>query len=171
MKPIIPAAFDVSSYQNELQGGKPVSVKEPVDLNKALHLALNSVQGVIETSQIIIRCDQLPVTEGNAADFQRLFNTVMQLVLSQSPVGSKQFLYIKCEEEEVEKEVMAVLGDTKFYIIQFHSNIVLGTYWQAAYRAPLSDCEQIAKTYNGSFAYAHLHSGSLFTLRLPAKSL
>lgn len=142
-----------------------------VDLNQILQQALSIAKDIVEPHRIIIRCDSLPTVFGNPYQFKRLFTGILQLVLSDSLSGSRQFLYVRCEEEVMDKDVLSASGCDKTYIIQFHSNIILDAYWQTAYRPILADCEQIAKTYSGNLAYTQLNSGSLFTLRLAGKSL
>lgn len=168
MEHTIPSAFNtpqpfVPPYSD--------TVYEEVELSKTLHQALLKIQGVIESHRIIIRCEQLPVLRGNSDHFKKLFDVILSLVLSEPPAGSKQFLYVKCEEEEIAEDVLVLSGHHKTYIIHFHSNILLGAFWPTAYQHLITECEQIAKTYSGSFSYTHLNSGSLFTLRLSGKPL
>lgn len=163
--------FISSAFTTPSQSVPPYSEPGDVDLNKVLEQALTAAYNIIEPQRIIIRCDRLPVLQGNQPHFDKLFDHIMQLVLSEPSAGNRQFLYVRCEEEEMDKEDLPVSGHNKTYIIQFHSNIILYAYWQIAYQPILSDCEQIAKTYGGSFTYTQLNSGSLFTLRLAGKPL
>jgi len=169
MNHIIPSALNnPSSNHLPVPNGEPVEV---ADLNYILKQALLKIKDVMEGHSIIMRCDQLPVIEGRQQDFLKLFQTIMQFVLSRPPVASKQFLYIKCEEEELAKEVMDLSGPAKTYIIQFYTNTSFDAYWQAGQQPLLAQCEQIANSYSGSFAYTQFNSGCLFTLRLSGKPI
>jgi light-regulated signal transduction histidine kinase (bacteriophytochrome) len=157
-----------SFVQEQSANGYQGNVKTGLDLNKLVSEALQQLQASIQRSNVIVRCEQLPVTEGNEAALLRLFHDLIQLIIQHPPVGSKLFLYIDCATSQGDDLIQTT--DNRFYTIKFHTNIATSDEWRVSHQDVLSKCQQVLTEHHGEFAFRTTNSsGCLFSITLPGK--
>src|SRR5688500_7769133 len=70
-----------------------------IDLNRLMQQVFEEQQQKVVQLQTIIRCDTLPVVQGNVQSLLALFRSMVGLILDHPPQNSKLFIYIKCERK------------------------------------------------------------------------
>ncbi|MGZ3848813.1 MAG: hypothetical protein ACXVKI_06770 [Flavisolibacter sp.] len=141
--------------------------KELVNLNEAMQQSLQRFQN-IRNSNIIIRCENLPVMEGATSGMSRAFDEILGMIVPHPPSGSKLFLHIDCEQERMENGDPARIR--KVYTIHFHTNCQADETWRMANRETIENCSLLLAQYGASFTMNNIKaSGCLFSISLPGK--
>lgn len=96
-----------------------LATKRGADLNTILGRVLSET-GDLRTS--VIRCDELPVVQGDEEDLTRTFLYVLDFILSCPPAENTLFLHIKCEIARTDYIDLSFDTTHKMYTITFHSN-------------------------------------------------
>jgi hypothetical protein len=157
-----------SFIQEQSANGYQGNIKTGLDLNAVVSEALHQLQPSIQRSNVIVRCEQLPVTEGNEAALLHLFHDLIQLIIQHPPVGSKLFLFIDCTASQADEQPPS--ADARFYTIKFHTNIATSDEWRVSHQDVLSKSQQVLTEHHGEFAVRLNNSaGCLFSITLPGK--
>jgi hypothetical protein len=144
-------------------------VKTVVDLNNILQQALQRHGPAIRTHKLVLRCQALPRVEGDPVRLLRLFEGLLEAILSQTPKGSRFLLHVDCGEERdpVVIDLSLAPGQLR-YCIQFHTNITVTEEWKAMHGQFIADSMTLIAQQNGSFKVNEIkNTGCLFSISLP----
>lgn len=138
----------------------------PLSLNDIFRESMKKAQAQTGNLEVIVRCENLPQIQGNYNQMVELFDNLLSMILNHSPIGSRLFLYIDCEEDaerSTEKE--------KHFLIRFNTNIAAAENWKVINSQALINCKQILSAHNGSLVVNNISSaGCLFIVSLLAKT-
>jgi hypothetical protein len=148
------------------KNGKKEKAEKEVNGNSVLQRLLQQLTAE-ERREMILRCDELPLLQGNEEEIQTLFSDLLQMILHKKGSVPRLFLHIHCKAEAQEPPTMA--GRT-LYTVQFNSNIAPCADWMQEHRQQLARITALAQKHNGSFEVADAQ-GCVFSLSLPGKSL
>lgn len=146
--------------------------EEEIDLNEALHSALQK-QTADKNVLSILRSDKLPLVCGHRENIVRMLDAISFMIINHPPLNSKLFLYVKCEQEPPEHEVLnlRLTPGERLYQLFFHTNITTDENWKLIYQEQLATCAVIAEENRGSFNFHTIsNTGCLFSLILPGKN-
>jgi light-regulated signal transduction histidine kinase (bacteriophytochrome) len=137
-----------------------------VSLNEVWKQSLKKNEAAVKNSNVIVRCALLPQVNGQPQLLEKLFDSLVSLILSNPPSGSRLFLYVDCREEEEETKS----SGAKNFILRFCANIIADEQWQRNSQLVLDECEAIVRLHNGGFAMNPIQStGGLFVLSFNGK--
>lgn len=122
-----------------------------------------------ERSKIILRCDDLPLAEGDEAFFVDLFRGLLQMILQKKEEVPTLFLHISCEA------VLPSTGSnsgTELFTIQFNTNIIPCAAWFEKNKNWLNELSAQVAQNKGSLALNQFKaSGCIFSVSLPGKAV
>src|SRR5688572_25842226 len=95
-----------------------------LSLNEMFKESMRKITSDISSLKVITRCDNLPNVKGNKDDVLILFEELIRMIVSDSTAPAQLFLYIDCEEIQVDKQQHFSEGFNA-YIIKFRTNISL----------------------------------------------
>jgi signal transduction histidine kinase len=149
----------------------PESYSEQINLNDVLRQALQQrLQYEKKNSDIIIRCDVLPVVETDRKKIIGVFDHIVQMIISHPPNGARLFLYVNCEEEHTAMTGADVVKRNKRYKVNFHTNISTDEAWKKAHEKTIAGCKAVVAQYGASFTVNDIKStGCLFSISLLGK--
>jgi hypothetical protein len=123
-----------------------------------------------KNSDIIIRCETLPVIEGDKKNIVRVFEDIVQMIISHSPTGARLFLYVNCEEENKEAINPELVKTNKRYKVNFHTNISTDEVWKTAHEKTIAGCKALLAQYGAGFTVNEVKlTGCLFSISLLGK--
>lgn len=151
---------------------KGIVIEQPVnlvDLNKVVRTVLDAHKQQIQQLSAILRCDHLPFVQGDMQSLDRLFASLIKMMIDHPASGSNNlFIYLKCQPDEQTNP--GLREDEMRYSISFHTNIKHSAHWQQLYKTKLEECALICERLRGSFEnQSNLNSGCIFNLTLPGK--
>ena len=147
-------------------------MKQEVDLNQVFQSGMQKHVTHEKKTLSIVRSDKLPVVSGQKEQFVELLDMMIEMIISYPPAGSKLFLYVKCDVEERDPEIMdlSLSKDFRLCTLYFYTNITTDDRWKMMYKDRLAQCAIIAAENQGKFSsYAISNTGCLFSLTLPGK--
>ena len=137
-----------------------------VNTNAVLQRTLQRLSAE-ERSTIALRCDELPVLEGNEEDFESVFSGLLQLILQEKKNLATLFLHIHCTSEEIDPKAQQGL---KQISIQFNTNVTPCADWLEQNDQQFNEVAGILQTYGGNLLLNQLkNSGCTFSVSLPGK--
>lgn len=141
-----------------------------INLNEVFQRSLELNHQGINKSAPVIRCDNLPYVNGDPGQMLKLFNLLLQMVLSKLPTACSSFIYIKCELEKEDVIDMTIEAGFKKYCIYIFSNTLHIKEWIENFQQELTELKNICSNINGSFKEnTSSETGCLFTITLPGK--
>ena len=148
----------------------PESCSEQIHLNDILRQALQQrLQYEKKNSDIIIRCDVLPVVETDKK-IAGVFDHIVQMIVSHPPNGTRLFLYVNCEEESTGMSGFDLAKRSKRYKVNFHTNISTDEAWKKAHKKTIAGCKAVLAQYGAGFTVNDIKStGCLFSISLLGK--
>lgn len=149
----------------------PQNYSEQVNLNDILRQALQQrLQYEKKNSNIIIRCDSLPVVETDKKTIVEVFGHIVQMIVSHPPNGTRLFLYVNCEEENKGMSGPDLVKRYKRYKVSFHTNISTDEAWKKAHEKTIAGCKAVLAQYGAGFTVNDIKStGCLFSISLLGK--
>lgn len=151
---------DSATQQKQLLNTKETHPVNVLSLNDVFRESIKRVQAAAR-ADLIIRCEQLPQVKGQKAELEELFTLLIGMIVDKKTAGSKQFLYIDCEDPE---------KNGKDYLIKIHTNSSTNESWKEANRDTIHRCERILEAHHGSLTVNNIqHTGCLFLIALPGK--
>lgn len=140
---------------------------EKVNLNETMQQSLQHYQKG-RNSNIVIRCESLPVIEGDGRNMAKAFDDIIRIIVNHPPAGSKLFLHIDCEEERIENDDPELAK--KVFTIHFHTNCQADGSWKIAHGKTIENCSTLLAQYGASFTMNNIKaSGCLFSISLLGK--
>ncbi|HYK57423.1 MAG TPA: hypothetical protein VEV15_13230 [Flavisolibacter sp.] len=149
----------------------PESYSEQINLNDTLRQALQQrLQYEKKNSDIIIRCDNLPVVETDRKKIVGVFDDIVQMIVSHPPNGTRLFLYVNCAEENTGMTGFDLVKRNKRYKVNFHTNISTDEAWKKAHEKTIAGCKAVLAQYGAGFTVKDIKStGCLFSISLLGK--
>lgn len=145
------------------------SVNNPFSLNQVFKESLKKAQARADDLQMIVRCQNLPQIKGNPAEMVQLFDMLLAMILNNPPQNSKLYLYVDCEEDDIDT-IDSRFEGAKQYLIKFYTNITTHDHWKVLNSQSLINCKQILSGHHGNLVVNNISStGCLFTISLPGK--
>ncbi|MGN6163776.1 MAG: hypothetical protein ACTHOF_04475 [Flavisolibacter sp.] len=142
--------------------------KEKVSLNEVMQQSLQRFQ-LGRSSDVIIRCENLPDVEIDKDDIAKVFNDILNMIINFPPTGSKLFLHVDCEEERVENNDPALAK--KVFNLYFHTNCRADEKWKLDHRETIEKCAALLAHYNAGFTVNEIKAaGCLFSISLLGKT-
>lgn len=117
-----------------------------------------------ERKDVVLRCDEMPLLDGDEGDIKNLFAGLLQLILQQRKAVSRLFLHIHCTAAETDTPAKGWQPHT----IQFHTNIIPQADWRRTSAQALNDITILVEKINGSLEISE-GQGCFFALSLPGK--
>lgn len=152
-----------SAEKNPVTGAGP----NLVNANAALEKILQTLRAE-DRSNIILRCDELPLFPGQAADIETVFACLLQMILAKKETTTKLYLHICCTGEEGKERKTGIA----IYSILFHSNLVLTADWLQQQQQKIEEVKAVLQPYNGGLLVnPATNSGVVFSVSLPGKFL
>lgn len=140
-----------------------------LSLNQIFKESLKKAQSQADDLQIIVRCQNLPRINGSHAEIVQLFDMLLAMILNNPPQNSKLYLYVDCEEDNVDR-IDSHFEGVKQYLIKFYTNITIHDHWKVLNSQSLINCKQILSNLHGNLVVNNISStGCLFTISLPGK--
>lgn len=122
-----------------------------------------------KNSDIIIRCDALPVVETDTR-IVGVFDDIVQMIVSHPPNGPRLFLYVNCEEENTGTAGSDLVKRNRRYKVNFHTNISTDEAWKKAHEKAIAGCKAVLAQYGAGFTVNDIKStGCLFSISLLGK--
>jgi|SRR5579875_1919661 len=133
-----------------------------VSLSHLFNETMKRLQSKNEKTNIIVRCESLPLIESNEKELSNLLDAMLNIIFTNSQQASKLFLYVHCSE---------VVNDKgKEYEIRFHTNVSTTAQWREVNKEILSLCKETAIGLRGNLVVNNVeNTGCLFLLTLPGK--
>lgn len=157
---------------NAPKAGDPIPIlRTAIDLNEVLGEVMKRFQSRLEKNKVISRCEILPVVEANKQQIIRIFDNMINIIVSSPASGTNLFLGINCNEED---SSMRLNGNGKSnyknYIISFYTNIQTNENWENNHQHLIAECKHLLEKNSGSFAMNNkINSGCSFYITLPGK--
>jgi hypothetical protein len=110
--------------------------------------------------------------EGKEEIFLHLFSELISMILNHPPQNSKLFLYITCNEQAPDTDIidLRLKESFKLFKIDFHTNITSDDQWINLYKANLAKCSLLVQQGCSSFSFFPIcNTGCLFSISLPGK--
>ena len=140
-----------------------------LSLSSILQESLKKAQVQVDKTQLIVRCETLPIIKADHDEIVTLFNDLIGMILNQPPNTTRLFLYVDCEADSDAVD-MALNEDFKRYTIKFYTNITTHEHWKLMNSQTLINCKQILSRHNGNLVVNDISStGCLFSVSLPGK--
>ena|SRR2546423_10108049 len=160
MSPANSASENIESvFGNSLQ-------KTKLDLNELFRQVMQKFSINMQKREVIVRCDTLPSIHGNKTLIARLFEYIVGMIVSHALLDSKFFLYVSYEEEKVDK-----LNGIKYFILKFHTNVIINSNWKEINKQAFMECERILSDQGGVLLVNNIgKTGCLFSISLPVNS-
>jgi hypothetical protein len=137
-----------------------------INANVVLQKILQSLDAE-DRSKIVLRCDDLPLVAGDEKDLEDLFRGLLQMILQKKGEVPTLFLHISCAADE---QPLPATTASRFFTIQFNTNIVPSTDWFAVNQERLNKFEAVVTQCKGSLVTnAFKSSGCIFSVSLPGK--
>ena len=147
----------------------PESYSEPINLNGVVREVLQRLQQGMGLD-IIVRCEVLPVIEGDRKNIVRVFDNIAHMIISHLPTGTRLFLFVDCEEEMKEVSGPELVKTNRRYKLNFHTNISTNEAWKTAHEKTIDGCRTLLAQYGASFTVNEIRStGCLFSISLLGK--
>lgn len=141
-----------------------------LSLNEILQESLKKAQAQVDKSQLIVRCESLPMVKADHDEMVKLFDDLIGMILNQPPNTTRLFLYVDCEENRSDIIDMTLSKEYRRYLIKFHTNITTHEHWKLVNSQTLVNCKQILSRHNGNLVVNDVSStGCLFSVSLPGK--
>ena len=156
------------NLRQPIPGSYPIDypIKTPVDLNDIFREAVQKFTS--EHSQVIVRCEILPVILGYKTQLIRLFYNLINMIHTCLHSGSRLFLYIDSVENT--DFVSSSNAQEKMYTIKYITNITTTIEWKDQNSQLLIECQQIIENHQGKFAVNEINgTGCLFTITFAGK--
>lgn len=145
------------------------SGKEPVRLNEVMQKVLQAQQAACRTQSLIVRCQDLPQVEGDAAQWEQVFSLLLRTITENAVEGGKLFLYIDCEEEHKEVDAALTQGYKRF-LLEIHTNMTTTGQWKQVHAPSLAHCSEVLALHSASFTVNEIqNTGCLFSISLLGK--
>ena len=139
-----------------------------VNTNAALQKALQQLP-VRERSEMILRCDDLPLVNGTEATYEKAFCILLQLILGEKKKLPAVFLHIHCTAEEIDSSRPTEL---KQFSIQFNTNIAATANWLKQHEQEITDAKTLLQQNGAALLVNQLKfTGCIFSISLPGKTL
>ena len=148
------------------------SIGDDVNLNQVFQSVMRKHVSEEKRTLSIVRSDQLPFVCGNEQQLMRVFDALVLMIISHPPPNSKLFLYIGCEAEKKDPDVidLRLPKEYQMYDLRFHTNITTNEQWQLIHQDKLSECAVLAEQNKGRFSFHSIaNTGCIFSLSLPGK--
>ncbi len=143
---------------------------ELVNLNEIVQNNLIARRHKIEDLQAIIRYDVLPLVNGDALRFSKMFTLILNSILDHPPAGTKLFIYIKCEKDKSEILDLSLPEDFQHFAVSVYTNITTDASWQQLQQQHVEDINSMVQAVNGSFSHHSIvNTGCLYQMKLPGK--
>jgi signal transduction histidine kinase len=75
---------------------EPESYSEQIQLNEIMQYSLQRLQQQKKNLDIIVRCQSLPTIEADKKNIVKVFDHLVQMIVSYPPTGTRLFLYVDC---------------------------------------------------------------------------
>lgn len=147
-------------------------IREDVNLNQIFQSVMKKHIPEEKRTLSIVRSDKLPFVCGKEEHLTRMFDALIVMIISHPPAASKLFLYIKCEIQTKDPEIidLRLVQDYQMYTLYFHTNITTDAQWKLIHKDKLSECAVLAERNKGCFSfYSIANTGCIFSLSLPGK--
>lgn len=142
-----------------------------VDLNRVVRQTFADQQQRIAQLQTIVRCDTLPLAQGSAQIFLRLFGKLLIQILEHPPRNSKLFIYLKCDKKATDVIDLSLPEGFMQYELSFYTNSNISPEWEKVNSDTLARCQQLAHECGGTVSWQTAPgAGSLFSVTLPGKN-
>lgn len=139
-----------------------------INSNAVLQKILQSLHAD-ERNKIVLRCDELPLVAGREEDFENLFRCLLQLILQKKGEVATLYLHISCALAE---PVHPGRFGSRYFTIQFNSNIVPCTHWFENNKDRLNAMEALVAANKGTLVTNAFRSGGcIFSVSLPGKAV
>jgi hypothetical protein len=139
-----------------------------INPNAVLQKILHSLH-TDERNKIVLRCDELPLVTGREEDFENLFRSLLQMILQKKGEVATLYLHISCTREE---PVHANRFGSRYFTIQFNSNIVPCNHWFENNKDRLNAMEALVAENKGTLVTnAFRAGGCIFSVSLPGKAV
>ena len=145
------------------------SVTSVLSLNQVFKESIKKAEAQADDLQMIVRCQNLPQIKGNYSEIVQLFDMLLAMILNNPPQHSKLYLYVDCEEDNVDM-IDSHFEGAKQYLVKFYTNITTHDHWKVLNSQSLINCKQILSNLHGNLVVNNISStGCLFTISLPGK--
>ena len=145
------------------------SVTSVLSLNQVFKESIKKAQAQADDLQMIVRCQNLPQIKGNYSEIVQLFDMLLAMILNNPPQHSKLYLYVDCEEDNVDM-IDSHFEGAKQYLVKFYTNITTHDHWKVLNSQSLINCKQILSNHHGNLVVNNISStGCLFTISLRGK--
>jgi hypothetical protein len=162
-------SLNISNVNHITSGPQPFILNERIDLGEIVQQSLQKFT-LEKKSNIITRCETLPLVETNRGLITGAIESIIHMISSHSPEGSRLFLYIDCDEENSGKVDPELLNGFKRFRIRFHTNIDTTGSWRILHQKTIEDCKVALAQCNAGFAVNEIKStGCLFSISLLGK--
>jgi hypothetical protein len=142
---------------------------ETINLNEMMQQCLQRFQ-TGRNLNMIVRCEHLPEVEADRSTFTEVFDKIMYMIGSHSPLANKLFLYIDCKEAKQETGSQYLPG-YKRYAIDFHTNTNADDKWKLVHQQTIKECLSLLAQYGAGLVVNEIKSaGCLFTISLLSKT-
>jgi hypothetical protein len=149
---------------------EPESYSEQIQLNEIMQYSLQRLQQQKKNLDIIVRCQSLPTIEADKKNIVKVFDHLVQMIVSYPPTGTRLFLYVDCEEENKETAASELVKKNKRYRVNIHTNINTDDVWKTAHQKTIAECKAILAQYGAGFTVNEIRSaGCLFSISLLGK--
>lgn len=143
-----------------------VNAASMLSLNELFKESMKKVQSRTGQANVIFRCEQLPLIQGDREGLIRVFDALTNAIMSALPADSKLFLYVDCAEDRSDEEGQ----EGKRYQIRFHTNITTSDQWRALNQSSFALCQRILSDHNATFVVNNINNtGCLFSITVPGK--
>ena len=159
-----------TSSQPVVKGGQ--YIEEDISLNQVFQSGLKKHATEQQKTLSIVRSDKLPSVCGRREQFQQLLDMMIEMIISYPPSGSKLFLYVKCEAEERNPEILdlRLTEGSQMHTLYFYTNITTDDRWKMICKDRLAECAVIAEQNKARFSFYPIsNTGCIFSLALPGK--